>query len=76
MPPGLVKRASQLGLTLQDRCAKAIAHWDGLEDPADIEDAVMQAIPREEPMRSEMIDTLAQVPPPAPCAWHAFIFFR
>ena len=40
------RRISRIGNTLQDRCAAAISQWDNLEDPADIEDAVMEFLPK------------------------------
>ena len=55
------RRISRIGNTLQDRCAAAISQWDNLEDPADIEDAVMEFLPKAEPLRSEAVDTLAKV---------------
>ena len=59
------RRISRIGNTLQDRCGAAIAQWDSLEDPADIEDAVMEFLPKAEPLRSEAVDTLAKVCCPA-----------
>ena len=55
------RRLSNVGQGLHDKCAKAIAQWDDLEDPVDIEDGVMAFIPTEEPMRSEVIATLGRM---------------
>ena len=46
---------------LQSQCAALLQKVDDLEEPAEIEDAVMEFLPKEEPMRSEAIDTLARV---------------
>jgi len=55
------RRLSMQGLALHDKCAKAMADWEGLEEPADIEDAVHKFIPTEEPKRSEAIETIAKM---------------
>ena len=43
------------------KCAAALSKWEDLEDPADIEEAVITFIPNEQPMRDEVIETLAKV---------------
>ena len=49
------------GDKLHAKCAKALSDWDQLEDPADIEDAVMAFIPKDQPFREEAIETLAKM---------------
>jgi len=60
-PSAPPRRASQAAMSLQDRCAKALMLWDACEDPADIEDAVMEFLPKSEPFRAEAIDMLAKM---------------
>ena len=43
------RRMSNVGSGLHDKCAQAIAKWDQLEDPVDIEDAVHAFIPQRSP---------------------------
>ena len=43
------------------RCAGALSTWEDLEEPADIEESVQEFIPKDEPLRSETINTLAKV---------------
>jgi hypothetical protein len=54
---------------IQAKCAQLLSNVDTKEDPADIEDAVMEAIPSSEPMRSEFINTLAKVHATAPSSF-------
>jgi len=56
-----MQRLSSVGSMLQDRCAKFILQLEQLDDPAAIEDAVLDHLPRDEPMRSQAIDALAQM---------------
>jgi len=43
------------------RCAGALSTWEDLEEPADIEESVQEFIPKDEPLRSETINTLAKM---------------
>ena len=56
-----MQRLSNVGSMLKDRCANLILQLEQLDDPAAIEDAVLDHLPRDEPMRSQAIDTLAQM---------------
>ena len=49
------------GAALAPKCAAALSAWEDLEDPCDIEQAVVDFIPKDEPFRSEAIETLAKV---------------
>ena len=55
------RRLSSAGSLLQTKCSQLLSNIDDLEDPADIEDAVMDFVPKDEPFRSEAIDTLGKV---------------
>ena len=62
--PVVNRRISRVGTNLQEGCAQAIAQWEGLEEPAEIEDAVNDFLPKDEPLRSEAMETLAKARAP------------
>ena len=43
------------------KCAAALSQFEDLEEPADIEEAVIKAIPKDQPQRDETIETFAKV---------------
>ena len=56
-----MKRLSSAGSMLTERCSRFIAEFEQLEDPAAIEDAVIEFLPRDEPMRSQAMETLSSM---------------
>lgn len=52
---------SSVGSNIEASCAAALADWESLEDPADVEDAVIAFLPHDEPMRSEAMEMLAKM---------------
>ena len=69
--PVVNRRISRVGTNLQEGCAQAIAQWEGLEEPAEIEDAVNDFLPKDEPLRSEAMETLAKARAPRVAATDA-----
>jgi len=56
------RRMSRVGNSIEESCAAALSHFESLDpDPAEIEDAVINFLPRDEPMRSQAMDTLAKM---------------
>lgn len=55
------RRLSSAGSRLAEKCSEFISHFESLEDPASIEDAVWAFLPPDEPMRSVAIDTLSKM---------------
>ena len=55
------RRASAVGKSTEMKCSDFISRFQSLEDPAAIEDAVLEFLPGDEPMRSHTIDTLAKM---------------
>jgi len=43
------------------KCAAALSQFEDLEEPADIEEAVIKAIPKDQPQRDETIETFAKM---------------
>lgn len=49
------------GGSVAPRCAAALSQWEDLEDPVDIEQAVITFLPKDQPFRDETINTLAKM---------------
>ena len=49
------------GNTIAAKCAGALTAWGEIDEPAEIEEAVQAFLPKDQPLRDETIQTLAEV---------------
>ena len=46
---------------IADSCANALERWREIDGPGEIEDAVIEFVPNDEPLRAEVIGALLKV---------------